>query len=616
MLTLCFVGLASLCVPRLVNCIWSDGEFTGWVSPIAQRVAGGERIFRDFTLPIPPGSFLLLAAIQRVLGRALLLDELWLCAACQLGMVWVGFWFVRRLTSTRPALLATICTAPILITTPKEIAYDQTAQLVAWTSLAVLACALSQTDTIRRRRWLVAAGATAAFTLLFKSSTGLGAVGGVLLGVVALTAVVWIRQGRSALRPVALDWAWLGGGLALGAAVTSAIVVGAGGSFAEFFRTVFIDGPALKGGTGRAMGNLLSFTVFQHPVHVSIVTGVLLGYLLLRLAGQADAFSPTTDRSDSPDRANAVPSSRFTVAVCLLVVVTYGVGMALLIANAAAVPLPLRMLEKFGTVPRMASLLFLMVLLVGNLKAARGASDRPAVFVAVVLAAGSQSLMHNLSWPELRPYYDNNPIIPLGIAALIIVLARARTPVLTWGAVTLLLLGLFGAKFQRYLDANNPVDDPGFWRGLRVSGNGQTIVRVAKRVRELTGPDDTVLMLPEDPKVGALIGRPRPRLFGAIIFVDQFPAHAARRDWPALLAAPPKVLILHPRTEDHWRSLYERWSRSSPAGRFQKGFLDQHLESHYQHDSSYPTWFFNRPSTLDVYVRKPAGWQSQPARAP
>ncbi|HEX3595295.1 MAG TPA: hypothetical protein VHU80_09345, partial [Polyangiaceae bacterium] len=58
-------------VPRLNNFVYSDREFTGWVGPIATRLNQGVRLYRDAVLPIPPGSFELLALVQRVTGKAL-----------------------------------------------------------------------------------------------------------------------------------------------------------------------------------------------------------------------------------------------------------------------------------------------------------------------------------------------------------------------------------------------------------------------------------------------------------------------------------------------------------------------------------------------------------------
>src|SRR5215471_5503158 len=81
-----FLVFLAFYVPRLNNFVYSDREFTGWVGPIAERVGRGETLYDDLVLPIPPGSFLLLSAIQRVMGKALLLQELWVAALSHLLM--------------------------------------------------------------------------------------------------------------------------------------------------------------------------------------------------------------------------------------------------------------------------------------------------------------------------------------------------------------------------------------------------------------------------------------------------------------------------------------------------------------------------------------------------
>src|SRR5262245_48173300 len=79
-----FVVFAFYFVPRLNNNVMGDMEFTGWTGPFAARLAHGERPYVDFVLPIPPGSLLLLAMIQRLSGRFVLLQELTVIATIEL----------------------------------------------------------------------------------------------------------------------------------------------------------------------------------------------------------------------------------------------------------------------------------------------------------------------------------------------------------------------------------------------------------------------------------------------------------------------------------------------------------------------------------------------------
>ncbi len=601
---LCFVGLALFYVPRLANPLWSDNEFTGWVSPIAHRMVQGQQIYRDFTLPIPPASFALMALVQKLSGRFVLLDELWLCTICQMLMLPIGYALVRPFTTARNASLATMASVPVLIAAPKEIAYDHTALLVAWASLALFLRGLLIEPGRRRATWLVAAGFTASCTLAFKSSTGVGAVVGIATGMLVIGWIGWRREGRSALREIVRDGAFLAGGGAIGGAATLLFVIAIGGDVAEFLEVVFVEGPALKGGRAQAILNLLSYTIIQTPVHVSFFTALLVAYLIVRLmshdkALQVPAETPSCDRSE-----RGIPGLVFAVPMILAVVTVFGLATLLLAGNANRVPFALQVGAGFGAAGPMIGLFFLLLLIVANFARAAGPRDRRAVFAAVALAAGMLSLMHNLSDPKHRPLYDNNPIIPLVIVALLIVFDQARTRVLKYTAVVLMLMAVFGGKYQRYLSARYPVEDPGYWSGLRVTENGKTLVRAAKRARELAGPDGTVLVLPEDPMFEALIGRPRPDLQGAIVFVDQFPAHALDADLTALHADPPTVLILHPESEVGWNSVYKIWSIDSPAARLQNDFVGKHRQTTYELDSTYPTWLFDGAVKMVLLVRR------------
>src|SRR5689334_2636498 len=88
-------------VPRLNNFILSDREFTGWVGPIAERVARGQRLYDDLVLPIPPGSFVLLAAIYKIAGGPLLLHELWVAAASHLLMGLMAFAIAAKFSTRK-----------------------------------------------------------------------------------------------------------------------------------------------------------------------------------------------------------------------------------------------------------------------------------------------------------------------------------------------------------------------------------------------------------------------------------------------------------------------------------------------------------------------------------
>jgi len=597
------LALACFYVPRLTNCIWSDAEFTGWVSPIAWRMLSGERIYQDFTLPIPPGSFLLLAGLQKLLGRFLLLDELWVCAIANLAMTAIGYWMLRAFTHGRNAVLAAALTAPALILTPKEIAYDQTAQVIAWGAVALLAHGLVAVSQPRKLWLLRAAGFTACLTLAFKSSTGMGVSGGIIIGLLLQSVIAWRGKRLAGVRAMQPSWLAVLAGMGAGLAATALIVIAAGGTLQEFYRVVFVDGPALKGGTARMILNLISYTAFQTPVHLSLLMAVILAWLLARLIGRGDALlvdseAPPADDPGERGRKGLI----FGASASSAIVLVLGFAMLLFATGAPVIPKAVRFVAGFAAVPPILGLLFLAVFMVSNARASEDPFDRRAAFASVAIAAGLESLMHNLSHPTHRPFYDNNALIPMSFLALMLLLDRAQAPRLKAFLFGLAMLGLYGDKFQRFLDARHPVADKSFWYGLRVSDPGLDVLRAAQRARELAGPNGTVLMLPEDPATEALIGRPRPKLKGAIVFVDQFPARVLQHDLAVLAASPPDVLVLHP-NDGLWNRVYRTWSTKSAAATLQNEFLERYRSSHYRSDSTYSTWFFQTPTTLEVLVK-------------
>ncbi len=594
---------AAVYVPRLANPLWSDVEFTGWVSPIAHRMVEGQRIYRDFTLPIPPASFALLAAVQMLLHRFALLDELWVCTISQMIMLAAAWLLVRTFSTARNATLVVIATSPVLIATPKEIAYDQTALAVAWIGLAVLAKALTVPERRKRLGWLASAGLAAAVVVAFKSSTGIGALGGLGLAMIAVSAIAWKREGRGALRRLGQDWAAVAGGVAAGLVLTVLLVAALGGSVPEFYRVVFVDGPELKGGRSQAIFNLLSYTILQTPTHVSLLSALVVGWVLVRVIRQRGALEVPTEIA--PDRAErGVPGLVFAIAAGGWTVMIFGLGALLLLGNAPSIPLALQVGAGFGGALPMLGLMLLVFYLLGNLRAAQPGADRRGAFAAVTVAAGFISLAHNLSDPTHRPFYDNNPIIPLAIFSLLLAFDQSRLALLKAASVGLMVMALFGGKFQRYLDARYPVGPSGFWQGLSVSANGQVLLRAAAHVRDLAGPHGTVLMLPEDPMFEALVGRPRPRLKGAIVFVDQFPQRLLASDLATLESSPPDVVIEHPREAAAWHTVYAIWNLNCAAAKLQNEFTSRVLEPGYRVESTFDTWMFRGPGLMDVYVRK------------
>src|SRR5262249_26222902 len=117
-------------------------------------------------------------------------------------------------------------------------------------------------------------------------------------------------------------------------------------------------------------------------------------------------------------------------------------------------------------------------------------------------------------------------------------------------------------------------------------------------VRGASAPDDTVLLLPEDPNVVAWFERPRPLVSSAILFVDQYPVDRVAGDVDPLVAHPPKVVVIGPQTE---RQSIEGWNTSivdlvglAPA---------RLLDGRYRLLKYQPITYHGHPDAMEVWVR-------------
>jgi hypothetical protein len=234
---------------------------------------------------------------------------------------------------------------------------------------------------------------------------------------------------------------------------------------------------------------------------------------------------------------------------------------------------------------------------------ARDALRTGHVFNAAFIAIAGSSLLHNTSAPEFRPFYDNNPIIPLSFLSVFVALDRAGLRWMQLAVLALVFGSLFSHRYYRAMLATVPADPRMNWAHLRINDRGEVIQKVAKRVRALTTSDDGVLVLPEDVQLTALIDRGRPPLLGAIVFVDQYAPRLADDDLARLAEHPPKVIVVHPRNIYNWQRFFRIWSGNSGAERVVQYALRDLIPHRYRLDSSYGTSFILDGAMLDVYVR-------------
>jgi len=591
-------------IPRLTNAHFGDIEFTGWSGPMGSRLLAGDRPYVDFVLPIPPGSFAVLAAIEWALGKSRVLSELWLDAGIHLVMAWLAYAMVRPVVSRRSAALAALSTLVTIIQLNKECAYDHTAQLTGWASVALGMRALLVADGSRARRW-VAAGAFAGVTLAFKQSTAVGIVGGWILAFVYL-AIAERASGRDSKR-----WrepaASCATGLVIGLGLVWLLLVTLGSTARAFVQATFVDASTLKGGGRFLVKNLIVY-LFDFPAFPASLAMVAVaswvGYRVVRRSGTL-AFAPPT----SP------PAALRNWELALLVVITVGMpiaGALVLVYGPPLYPLEwIYLIDRFKQVPTLGLITLVVIFtanLLGPLPPANGenATRSGHALNAAVIAALACSLLHNTSAPEFRPFYDNNAIIPLAFASLYATLETADLRWLSMLVLFLLYGSAAGNKFFRAMNAIFPGPADTHWAGLRLSDRGLEISRAAARARQLAGPDGTVLVLPEDVQIAALVGRARPPILGAIVFVDQYAPRLTQDDIDRLDENPPKVVIIHPRNRAGWQRFFRIWSGSSGAERVIDHVLTDMLPSRYTLDSSYHTSFLYEASFLDVYVRSDA----------
>ena len=591
----CFLGFAFVYVPRLTNPLWTDVQFTGWVAPFAHRILTGQRLYQDFTLPISPGSFVVMAAVQKVTGRYLLVDELWVCALCNLAMSLLGYSIARNFTTRWNSVLVAVITSLALVAESKQIAYDHLTLVVAWSMVALLVHGLTLTPGPRRRRLLAAAGAAATLTVGFKSSAGAGACIGLLLAMVVATALAFRRDGRVALEIARGDLAAVASGSAVGVVLDAALVWAVGGSLSEATHVIFVEGPRLKAVEERGLRHLLIGVFQQDSATLTIYTSMLVAWILIRGARHASLFqlpeSPPDDRAFEESR-NGKRGAALLAAYLVLAFGTAGV----LLARSDPGPKAFHVAGGISIGAIMAAYLMFHLHVLGNALAGPGTADRRTAYVAAACAAWSIEAFQSLSAPEaFGVAFQAGVVVPIAWVALFTEVDRARSPIVKYGVFCLVLFQIYTPKFLRHVDARFPVEDPGFWAGLRVDEVGKHTIAAAERARTLAGPDGTVLPLPEDPMLGALVGRRRPDLRGGVVFVDQYPASTLARDTRYLIDHPPDVLILNP-SDDSWKTFYRFWSEHSPAEQLQDAFLAAQRAS-YEVDSEYPV------------INGPRGWQ-------
>ncbi len=602
-LALAYALYASQAVPRLTNNLVGDSEFTGWTGPIAERFFRGEVPYRDFVLPIPPGSFVVLALAGRAFGERLL-TELTVNAVCHFGMASLAYSMSRAWASRATSFAVAAATLATVVQLYKECAYDHTAQLVAWGSMCAGAYALCAQSRIARRNYWLLTGALAGFTLAFKQSTGLGVLLGwsLALGLAVILALrrrndVFCRRLLHDARAYAL-------GVGVGLLLLLVLVLFTGSSLSGFVQAVFLDGTELKGGRSKLLQNLFSYVFRFEAWPASFGLTLLCVWLFRRISRRDPSFNLAAPDDASPARFMAVA----TISVVAFL------GAAWVLTRGDALPTAwIAWAERMKYVPTfgLVALCFMMVWRMGATVAVDGQPVDPALeptaqraqsLVMLGLAAFVCSLLHNLSSPNFRPFYDNNAIIPVAFLLVFKVFEHARLGRLVPVVLALSLGVLFSTKMSLHLEATEKVQE-GHWAGLLVNERGLAAVAAASRARQLAG-SGTVLVLPEDVAFARLVARPRPDIRGAIVFVDQYPRRLLADDLASLERDPPRVVVLNPAKSELWRAMYGIWNSRSAAHDVNLRFIEEWLPARYVLDSVHPTRFARTRAEMQIWVLK------------
>jgi hypothetical protein len=583
-------------VPAHVATLWHDPEFVGWVVPIANRVAAGQRLYVDgghTAMPPLPALLLLPAA-----GRGTWLLESAMHFLFQGATVLCIYLAFHRHLPRLVALAVVLATLLNFLSIQKAILYDPMAQFfVALTIQQLLAHLMDSEGRTRKRRWrpLVCAGAATAALFLTKQSTAAG----VLFGVPCALVLARGMGLRARIRATGVY-------LAAAAATTAVLLllmlpwVSAAG----FWTDVVATGAEVKGGRAALFASAKQFLAtiltssFQGPLPGGAILAALVA--LMVIARVRSAPVRTVGQSAAPLRAHL--GAALTCAGLFFAAIVTTVWLDIRYPDQA-----------------LEGLVLLAIEVVVLLRCLPSATPAPAngpfdLFFAALCVAVPAALGHNLSVNYLRWVYDNNPLVPITlvvVAALLCEAAQALAPTvsrLTLGVLTLVLLQ--GVTAGRVLDRWNSLEScTERWvtvkhlAGARVPRAASGMGGLVKLVRRLTEAKDEVLLLPDDPNAHAWFERRRPALTSQIIFTDQYHDRFVDEDARRLVAQPPKVIVIGPRGA--WRPFSRIWHQNVGTERLIDRLQADLLPARYSKAAEVAINYHGATDYMDVFLLKP-----------
>jgi hypothetical protein len=620
------VALGFALVPCRATAFWVHGEFTGWVVPIGNRMAEGQVLYADGGhMPLPPLAFVLSALLLGSEGRWIhesLLNHV--LQSLTLLVLYAGL--ARGLPRPVP-FLTVLGSFALFFSLTKSILYDPAVQLLV-ALLAVLTIAQTEPgrgDVPGRRRLRLGglaglAGVTAA-ALLSKQNTGLGALAGCAcaLALFPRSAGTGERLARAALYCGLSGLALLAGCLLLLPYI----------DVRGFFVDVFLTGSEPKGGSALALTNLRGYA----REIVELATPARLGAVaLLVIAGILGARG-------GGSRASA--NQRPILAAYVVALAAAGAGFA---ASSSWIPgLPSSQgfvayyhlftpIAHLGWLPKyvMSTGLILLLVIPALCLRQRLARRELTLLAALALVTLPAAVMHSLSVSSFRWTYDNNPLIVPAIGALCLfgfwttqrLPVRLHAPAIALiAAAALLQFTLWSTSahlIRRLEQCTRSWPEVRHLAGARLPPAADFLRELVAVVRRVApAPEDEVLFLPNDPDVEAWFDRARPKLSGAIVFVDQYWDRYVDGDFERLALDPPEVIVIAPR---NWGPFMQTFWGAGDRGarRLTMRVIFELLPQRYDLHASIgvPTLRPVVDDYMDIWVRKPAPPSSTPPAAP
>jgi hypothetical protein len=585
---LAFTAFASMSVRRLTNYNAGDIDLAGWTGFVAARLTRGERPYVDFVTPLGPASLLVRSLVERASGALRLIDELALVACCRFAMAALSYAIAVTVASRTTASLVAIATLALLLGSSRDNAFEVLGQLGLWASLACAARAW-QAPLPSRKHWWLATGACSALTLGFDARCAAA-------GTMAWIALLGISTFRSQERRA--DFGAWARGMAMGFGLVLVEVLLCRSTPRAFAEAVLNDGLTFTGGVlplaWTPLRSLFGREAYSSSLLLTAATVVLGAKLLL----------PGTSQQE-PKNADLEPGARerrVLLGAAVLVVAALGTATILLSNGTRGLPKQLLAVSlNAGAIVGAGIVLGCFHTVWHARSGFARAPDETRVLRLLFGFALLAALFREPWYFGIHPEYGGDVLTAVALIFVFLAAESAKRSFVAPLVLALSLIGLFGLKLHRALEASTLVRT-GYWANLYVNHRGSELLAAAQRARELTPPEATLLVLPEDPQIAALIGRPRPRLRGALVFSNHYPARLLEDDRRELEQRPPRAVVVHPRRAEQWQPWLLAFSPHPAAAALSLYVSSNLLPGRYRLDASYRTTYVTDQGALDVWV--------------